>query len=104
MAGKIIKVCLLHGKKCYWQSLRYIPRKSQFQIKICRAAFPCSQQYLTSTWELAKTGKCEKADFCPMASEACKLAYNMNTPLPKMRWINCVFGSEMFKYTTKHII
>jgi len=94
MAGKLIKICLLHGKKCYWQSLRYIPRKSSFQIKICRATFPCNQQLITSTWSLAKIGKCEKVDLCPMPSEPCKLAQNKGVALPKMRWVNCLYGKE----------
>jgi hypothetical protein len=83
---------LLHGKKCYWQSLRYIPRKSQFQVKTCTANNPCSHQYTTSEKELAEIGSCEKADLCPMASEACKLAYNLGAFLPAKRWINCLYG------------
>ena len=91
---QIVKICLLHGKKCYWQSLRYIPKKSKFQVKVCRANFPCNQQYLTSIWSLSKTGPCEKAATCPMISEPCKLAENKGAKLPKQRWINCLFGRE----------
>jgi len=94
---QIIKVCLLHGQKCYWQSLRYIPKNSQFQVKVCRAKFACNQQFLTQICELNKIGPCEKAAICPMASDACKLAVNLGAALPKKRWINCWSYSTFLK-------
>jgi hypothetical protein len=87
---QILKVCLLIGKPCKHAEYKYI--ESEFQIKTCTANNPCSYQYTTSEKELAEMGPCEKADFCSMASEACKLAYNMNAFLPKMRWVNCLYG------------
>ena len=94
MVAVTVTVCLLHGKKCPYQQFRYIPRKSQFQIKTCKADFPCNQQYFTSTSALAKIGPCAKAENCPHASEACKLAYNKGAYLRKLRWINCLYGKE----------
>jgi hypothetical protein len=91
---KIVKVCLLRGKKCYWQSYKYIPRNSEFQIKICRAEFPCSQQYITNAQSLAKKGPCENLPLCQMPSEACKLAENLDAELPRKRWINCLYGGN----------
>jgi hypothetical protein len=89
---EIVKVCLLHGQKCYWQSLRYIPRKSSFQVKVCRAEFTCNQQFLTNVQSLAVKGKCEKINLCPMPSEPCKLAQNLGAKLPAKRWVNCLYG------------
>jgi hypothetical protein len=85
---QILKVCLLIGESCKHAEYKYI--ESEFQIKTCTANHPCSHQYTTSEKELAEIGPCEKADFCPMASEACKLAYNKGALLPSKRWINCI--------------
>jgi len=87
--GKPITVCLLHGEKCPMMSLRYIPKNSQFQVKVCRLRAPCNQQFLTSVDELKAKGPCEKLAQCPYPSEPCKLAQNMDAKLPRKRWINC---------------
>ena len=34
-------------------------------------------------------GACEKAGNCSLASDACKLSYNLGSPLPKARWKLC---------------
>ena len=89
----MIKVCLLIGEPCKHAEYKYVLLESQFQVKTCTANNPCSHQYTTSEKELAEIGSCEKADLCPMASEACKLAYNKGAFLPSKRWINCIGGS-----------
>ncbi|MEM1551595.1 MAG: hypothetical protein QXH03_02860 [Candidatus Bathyarchaeia archaeon] len=99
MAEKLVTVCLLHGKKCYWQSLKTFMAKTNhpMQVKTCRFPDPCSQKLIVTLWQLAAKGPCEKAENCPMKSEACKLPYNKGAPLPKIRWINCLYGVQHAK-------
>jgi hypothetical protein len=97
------KICLLVGKPCKHAEYKHMPRESQFQIKTCTANHPCSHKYITSEKELAEIGPCEKSENCSMASEACKLAYNMNALLPAKRWINCLQEIDKKAYGFKTV-
>jgi len=96
---RLIALCLLHGKKCYWSKLKTFAAKTNhpLEAKICRFPDTCSLKLITTVHALLKSGKCEKADTCPYASPQCKLAYNKGAPLPKMRWAFCLYGMEAEK-------
>ncbi len=98
LMGLVVALCLLHGKRCRWSKLKTFAKRTNhpMEAKICTFNDACNQKLLTTVHNLLlAAGPCEKATICPYASEACKLAYNKGSPLPRMRWAFCLYGKEV---------
>lgn len=96
---KVLALCLSHGKPCYWMKFKTFNKRTNhpMEAKLCTFQGVCNQKLIITVQELLKSGRCEKADTCSYASEACKLAYNKGAPLPKIRWAFCLYGVEEVK-------